>query len=149
MSNSAIEITSLLHLYAEIMDSGDLESVAALFRHARVKVANNDELVDATGLLEIWKRYVKLYPCGTPRTKHVVSNPIIEVDEKAGTATARSYYTVFQATDGFPLQPVAAGRYHDKLERAAGAWRFTYRDYSLLDLVGDLSFHMKVPVGGR
>ena len=102
-----------------------------------------------SGLLEIWKQYVKLYPCGTPRTKHVISNPIIEVDEKAGTATARSYYTVFQATDGFPLQPVAAGRYHDKLERAAGAWRFTYRDYSLLDLVGDLSFHMKVPVGGR
>lgn len=146
MSDSAVEIANLLYRYAEIMDSGDLESVAALFRHARIKVKGSEALLDWTGLLDLWKTHVVLYPCGTPRTKHLVTNPIIEVDESADSATTRSYYTVYQAADGFPLQLIAAGRYHDEFERRDGVWRFRYRDYSLMDLVGDMSFHMKVPV---
>lgn len=89
---------------------------------------------------------MKLYPCGTPRTKHVVTNPIIEIDEKRGRATSRSYYTVYQATEELPLQVIALGRYHDEFERVDGVWRFSYRDYSLLDLMGDLRFHLKAPV---
>jgi hypothetical protein len=33
------------------------------------------------------------------------------------------------------------GRYHDAFDRRDGAWRFVVRDYSLLDLIGDLSHH--------
>ena len=146
MSDSAVEIANLLYRYSEIMDSGDLESVAALFRHARIKVKDREELLDWTELLALWKSHVVLYPCGTPRTKHLVTNPIIEVNESAGSATARSYYTVYQAADGFPLQLIVAGRYHDEFERSGGQWRFKYRDYSLMDLVGDMRFHLKVPV---
>ncbi len=144
MSNSATEIANLLYRYAELMDAGELEAAAELFRNARMK--SGGTLLDNAGILENWRRYVKIHPCGTPLTKHVITNPIIEVDEAADTASCRSYYSVLQATDTVPLQVIAAGRYHDEFERAEGNWRFSYRDYTLLDLKGDLSDHLKIAV---
>jgi len=140
--NSAVEITNLLYRYAELIDGGDLAGAAALFEHAKIKINQSEEPQDNQAVLSVWRNYIKIYPCGTPRTKHVITNPIIEIDEAAGTATCRSYYTVLQATDDLPLQTVAAGRYHDTFERVDGAWRFSYRDYSMLDLKGDLSGHL-------
>ncbi len=89
--NSAVEITNLLYRYAELIDAGDLDGAAALFEHAKLKVNTSDELQDSRGVLSIWRNYMKIYPCGTPRTKHVITNPIVEIDEAAGTATCRSY----------------------------------------------------------
>ncbi len=145
MGEDAVEIANLLYRYCELLDRGKLDEAAALFRHARVRVAGHDSLVGEAGLLEVWRKYVRIYPDGTPRTKHIVSNPIIEVDGQAGRAKVRSYYSVYQATDALPLQLIAAGRYHDEFERVADAWRFTYRDYSLLDLKGNLEHHLKLP----
>jgi hypothetical protein len=71
-----------------------------------------------------------------------VTNPIIEVDDAAGTATCRSYYTVLQHTDDLPLQVIVTGRYDDRFERVDGRWRFAYRDYSLIDATGDVSHHL-------
>lgn len=141
MSNSATEITNLLYRYAENIDRGRLEEAAALFRHATIRTRSGDAL-DESGLLNLWRTNIKIHADGTPRTKHVITNPILEIDDEAGRATCRSYYTVLQATSALPLQVVAAGRYHDEFERAGGIWRFTSRDYSLLDLVGDFSGHL-------
>ena len=146
MRDSATEIANLLYRYAELIDGGDLEGAAALFRHARIKVRGGSELIDEAGILALWRQHVRIYPCGTPRTKHLVTNPIIEVDDAAGTAATRSYYTVYQAVEGFPLQLIASGRYHDRFELVDGAWRFAFRDYSMLDLIGDLSAHLTMPV---
>lgn len=143
MSNSAVEITNLLYRYAEKMDSGDLEGAATLFRHAQIRTHGSKDLVDAHAILQIWHRHIKIYPCATPRTKHLITNPIIEIDEALGKATVRSYYTVLQATAGLALQPIAAGRYHDEFERIEQQWRFSYRDYSQLEFTGDLSFHLQ------
>jgi 3-phenylpropionate/cinnamic acid dioxygenase small subunit len=142
MSASAVAITNLLYRYAELIDTGDLSGAAALFAHAKIKITGSEQPRDDQAVLAVWRSYMKIYPCGTPRTKHVITNPIVEIDEAAGTATCRSYYTVLQATDDLPLQIVAAGRYHDAFERVDGAWRFSYRDYSLLDLKGDLRGHL-------
>jgi 3-phenylpropionate/cinnamic acid dioxygenase small subunit len=142
MSAGAVEITNLLYRYAELIDTGDLTGAAALFAHAKIKITGSEQPQDNQAVLAVWRSYMKIYPCGTPRTKHVITNPIVEIDEVAGTATCRSYYTVLQATDDLPLQIVAAGRYHDAFERVDGAWRFSYRDYSLLDLRGNLSGHL-------
>jgi hypothetical protein len=49
-----------------------------------------------------------VYDDGTPRTKHVTTNIAVEVDEEAGTALARSYFTVLQALPDLPLQPSSA-----------------------------------------
>lgn len=146
MTPSHVAISNLLYLYAEKMDAGDFEGAAELFCHAWVHVQGGHTL-DAAGLLTLWRKHVVVYPCGTPRTRHVVTNPIIEIDEAVGRATARSYYTVLQATDGLPLQPIAAGRYHDTFEqvfeREDATWRFSARDYSLLDMTGDMSWHLR------
>ncbi|OOK64499.1 snoaL-like domain protein [Mycobacterium kansasii] len=82
-----------------------------------------------------------MYPDGTPRTKHVVTNPIIEIDG-IPTRSVRSYYTVLQQTEDFPLQAIVAGRYHDCFECVEGTWRFSYRDLTLIDMVGDISHHL-------
>lgn len=140
---SATEITNLLYRYAELMDLGDLEGAAALFTHAELILDREaDVRTDADGILEIWRTNVRIHADGTPRTKHVTTNPILEIDEAAGTAACRSYYTVLQQVPGGPLQPVAAGRYHDAFERVDGTWRFRTRDYSMLDLTGDLGDHL-------
>lgn len=136
-------IMNLLHTYADAMDSGDFERAAALFQHARIKVSSGTT-IDASALLDNWRRRVRIHPDGTPGTKHVITNPIVEVDEEGGTATCQSYYTVLQAVEGLSLQVVAAGRYHDEFERAGGEWRFSFRDYSLIDLRGDLSAHLVI-----
>ncbi len=140
--SSAIEIANLLYRYGELMDAGDFGSIVKMFAHAKLKLVGGHE---ATGddMLGIWQRMIILYPCGTPRTKHVITNPIIEIDEAAGWATCRSVYTVLQATDGFPLQVIAAGRYHDAFTRIDGVWHFATRDYSMFDMQGDLSRHLK------
>jgi hypothetical protein len=73
----------------------------------------------------------------------VTTNPIIAVDEIAGTATCRSYCTVLQANPpALTLQPVWAGRYHDDFERVDGEWRLVRRHF-FPDLEGDLSQHLK------
>lgn len=139
MTSSEQQIANLVYRYAELIDSGDLEGAARLFAKARVK-AGADE-VGPEQLLEMWRGGIQLYD-GIPRTKHLISNPIIEVDEDAGTATCRSVYTVIQQAGDAPLQPVIAGRYHDEFVRGDdGKWRYAYRDYSLIDLIGDMSRH--------
>ncbi|SOJ52696.1 hypothetical protein MSIMFB_00206 [Mycobacterium simulans] len=139
------QIANLLYRYAECIDGGDLAAAAALFEHARIRIGA-DETIDAARLLGIWKSLIVLHPDGTPRTKHLVSNPIVEVDEDAGTARCRSYYTVLQQTEELPLQPIVAGRYHDRFERVDGQWRFSYRDLTLIDMVGNLSHHLRYPI---
>lgn len=141
------QILNLLYGYAERMDGGDFEGVAALFRHARVTSGPDGKIIGEEGLLAQWREWVHVHPDGTPRTKHVVTNPILDYDETAGTATCRSYYTVLQATATLPLQVVAAGRYHDAFERHDGVWRFSARDYTMLDLTGELRDHLKIAVG--
>src|ERR1700722_974384 len=107
MTSSEVAIANLLGQYAEAIDAGQLEQAAELFAGARVKVRAGEEL-DSAGLLAMWKSLIVLYPDGTPRTKHVITNLIINVDEGQGTASARSYYTVFQKTDDLPLQAICA-----------------------------------------
>ena len=140
MASSETEIANLLYRYAECIDTGDLQGAAALFAHAEIETAAGT--VDAEGVLAMWREAILLYD-GVPRTKHVITNPIIEVDEAAGRAECRSLYTVFQQAGDLPLQPVICGRYHDRFERVEGRWRFCHRDYSLTDLLGDLSHHAK------
>ncbi|HTM83868.1 MAG TPA: nuclear transport factor 2 family protein [Mycobacterium sp.] len=145
---SAVSIANLLYRYAELLDAGDLDSTAALFAHARIKLdPEGTAIVDSAGLLAVWRGLVKIHADGTPRTKHIITNPILDIDEAAGTATCRSYYTVLQQTEDVSLQVIAAGRYHDEFERVADVWRFSFRDYSMFDLKGDLRDHLGAIAG--
>lgn len=145
MDHSATAICNLLYRYAEAIDEGRLEDAAALFRHARIETGAAG-LLDADGLLALWRKILVIHPCGTPRTRHLVTNPILDIDEAAGTATSRSCFTVMQATDDLPLQIIASGRYHDRFTRIDGEWCFVARDYRQLDFIGDLSRHLNIAI---
>lgn len=138
-----VEIANLVYQYAEHIDSGNLDAAAELFAHARIKLQDGREPVTHHEILALWRQVMILYPDGTPRTKHLINNPIIQLDRAAGQATCRTYYTVIQGLEDFPLQVIASGRYHDEFERVDGRWRFSFRDYSLLDIPGDLSRHVR------
>jgi hypothetical protein len=145
--DSARAIENLLYTYAERIDAGDLDGVAALFAHATIYGQEGGppetQFVGVDGARKMYEMSTRLYDDdGTPKTKHVTTNPIIEVDEQAGTATCRSYYCVVQATPALPLQPIIAGRYHDTFQVVDGAWWFASRTL-FVDLVGDLSQHLK------
>lgn len=148
MSDDWHAIETLIMTYAERVDLGDFAGVAELFEHATYRADNAGVMTEQQGsaaVLATFENLVRRYPDGTPRTKHVTTNVIIEIDDH--TATARSYFTVFQQTDALGLQPIIAGRYHDRFEKHDGTWRFTDR-LILSDLVGDLSHHLLVDVFG-
>ncbi len=142
--SAATAIANLLYLYAERIDAGDLDGAAELFRRAEIDVLDRAHPVGHVELRAIWQTHVRLYPCGTPRTRHVVTNPIIDILANGHEARCRSSYVVLQAAEGLALQPIAAGRYHDRFARDEEGWYFTYRDYRMLDLTGDISAHLFV-----
>lgn len=141
-----VEVANLVYSYAERIDLGDFAAVAELFTHAEITTEGMDEVHrGADAALAMYEGWTMRHADGTPRTKHVTTNLILDVDDIAGTATCRSYFTVFQQTEKVALQPIIAGRYHDHFERADGSWRFTHR-HILTDLVGDLSDHLFRPL---
>jgi 3-phenylpropionate/cinnamic acid dioxygenase small subunit len=140
MSTSRDTIATLIFSYAEMLDRGDFAGVANLFTHATYGADGHPSLRGSAEVLAAMQAVVTLYD-GIPRTQHVTTNVIIDVDEDRGTASARSYFTVFQAVESFPLQPVIAGRYHDRFERVGTVWRFSDR-LIFMDLIGDLSRHL-------
>lgn len=142
-------IENLIYRYAELIDAGDLEGVAELFRHAEiVSSANNMNRKGYDEVLKMYRLSARLYaPTGTPLTKHLTTNVIIELDASAQTADARSYYTVIQATDSFPLQPIISGRYKDRFSKIGGEWRFASREM-FVDLIGDCSAHLLYDASG-
>lgn len=144
--DSARAVENLLYAYAERIDAGDLDGVASLFAHGRIHGVDGGPpstvFEGRDRVRELYEVSTRLYDDGTPRTKHVTTNAIVEVDEQAGTASARSYYTVFQQTPDLPLQAIITGRYRDTFHRVDGAWWFDTR-VMLVDHVGDLSHHLK------
>lgn len=142
MGESGREIENLIYAYAERFDSGDLDGVAELFTHGRIKAAPEVVYEGAAHVRTMYDGAVRLFPDGTPRTKHVTSNVAVTIADEDATATARSYYTVFQQTDDLPLQAIISGRYHDSFHRVAGNWRFDTREM-FVDLTGNLAHHLK------
>jgi hypothetical protein len=135
-------IENLVFTYAELVDHGDLAGVAELLSDATIGIDGMaGGLRGQKEIGELLRSTIRLHDDGTPSTKHVTTNVQVDVDEEAGTATARSYFTVFQAAPGLSLQPIVAGRYRDRFERRDGRWRFVERRFTT-DLIGDVSRHL-------
>lgn len=96
-------------IVAERFDAGDPEGVAGLFAQATYGAEGGPVREGSEAVLAALRGAVVLHD-GLPRTKHVVTNVTVDLDEAAGTAAARSYFTVLQATSALPLQPILAGR---------------------------------------
>jgi len=143
MEDARAAITNLVLTYAERIDLGDFDGVADLFADAEITAEGGAVWRGREEVLGMYVEGTRRYPdTGTPKTKHVTTNLLIEVDDEAGTATCRAYYTVLQAVPGsIALAPIIAGRYRDRFERVEGRWRFASR-HMLVDLIGDLSQHL-------
>jgi len=147
------QIRNLIHRYAEGIDTGRFEFWTELFEHAEICVAIGDDepvVIARGGDLGMMTDSIIIYPDGTPRTRHVVSNIIIEADEAHGKAAARSYNTTLQQVPGHPIEIIATARYFDSFELAGDAWRFTKRiirhssiDGVSRDFTGDMSRHVR------
>jgi 3-phenylpropionate/cinnamic acid dioxygenase small subunit len=139
-------IENLIASYAFLVDDGDFAGLGALLADAEFTLNGGATAAGAAAVQRLARDTLQLYD-GSPRTRHVTTNVIIDADEGAGTATSRSYFTVFQSLPDFPLQAVASGRYRDRFERREGRWRFAGRAVST-DYVGDVRHHVRrVPAG--
>jgi uncharacterized protein (TIGR02246 family) len=141
--STEVAIANLIYTYAERMDAGDFAGVADLFAQATLTFEGFDAAVRGRDAIEaLYLRSTRRYEDGTPRTKHVMTNVIVEAADDGDTATSRSYFTVLQAVPGaLSLQPVVAGRYRHSYVKAEGGWHVTAMHITI-DLAGDMTHHM-------
>ena len=140
---AAEAITKLIYTYAERIDDGDFAGVGELFAHATLTFEGfGDAVTGRDAIQALYTRSTRRYEDGTPRTKHVMTNVMVDVDDGGATARSRSYFTVLQAVPGaLALQPVIAGRYRHTYELVDSGWRVATMHITI-DLVGDLGHHM-------
>ncbi len=141
--DDATAIANELYLYAELIDAGQFAEVGELMEHCSF-VYGPERTPGPSGsqaVADSYRSMVVTYSDGTPRTRHVTTNPIISID--GDTAVVRSAYTVMQQAGGTPLQAIVGGRYRDRLHCIDGRWRFVERHF-LVDFVGDLSRHLRI-----
>jgi len=108
------DIAELIYTYGEMVDTGNFDGIGEMFAHAEITTEGFGEVRRGTSaVVAMYEATTRRYEDdGTPKTKHVMTNVIVQVDEDADTATSRSYFTVLQAVRGaLALQPIVAGRY--------------------------------------
>ena len=148
MTGARDAIADLIYAYAERIDAGDFEGLADLLCHATLTTEGMDMKSHGRDeVLATYTNWTRRYPDdGTPKTKHVITNLIVDIDGDQTAAASRSYFTVLQAVPGtLALQPIVAGRYRHTFECVDGTWRFTSK-HIILDLMGDLTHHGTSPL---
>lgn len=146
MSDAAREIENLVYTYAERIDAGDLDGVAALFANGRICGIQDgppETVFEGTARVrQLYETAIRIHDDGTPKTRHFTTDVRLHVDEVAGTASGSAYYCVTQATPDLPLQIIVTGRYRDTFHLVEGTWCFDTR-IMFVDQVGDTSHHLK------
>jgi hypothetical protein len=139
-------IEGLLYRYAELIDAGDFAGIGQLFARGRIVASSvNAVFSGAKEVQGMYESTTRRYPCGTPRTQHVMSNVSITLDADGRGATADLRCTVFQALEDFPLQAIIAGRYQDRFAKDENGWYFVERRMQP-ELIGDLSRHLLIDI---
>jgi 3-phenylpropionate/cinnamic acid dioxygenase small subunit len=134
-------ILDLIYRYAELIDSGDFEGLGDLLARAGFGGPGTQTVTGARNIAAVFGMTTKRFDDGTPKTRHLVLNPIVEVD--GDTATARSTFCVVQTTGAVALQPIVVGRYFDKFARDGDGWHFAER-IAAVEMVGDVSDHLLI-----
>lgn len=138
-----LAVIELLYRYAELIDAGDFDGVGALLSRASFGGTGPQGVFGADNIANLFAATTRRYPehGNTPRTRHLVLNPIVELD--GDTAVSRSTFCVVQNTETVPLQPIVVGRYRDAFARDEAGWHFTERKVDI-DMIGDVSAHLMV-----
>jgi hypothetical protein len=140
MLTATDEIANLIYLYDEHVDRGRFADAAAMFADATVVYEGRGITTTGAAELEAFlHRSDRVYPDGTPRTLRLRTNVIVDFDDEH-SASAFSFFTMFQEAPGFPLQVIIAGATRDRFLREEDEWRFQSRSVEIR-LTGDLSAH--------
>ena len=118
-------ILRAMHQYAHAMDSGDEQGWVDAFTSNAVF-----DVIEVVGGRRVHREdghgdlaaYVAAYPKPPHFRKHVVVDPVIDVDLDAGRAHVESYWLLFQRdNDGRPIVE-AFGHYRDTMVKEDGRW---------------------------
>jgi 3-phenylpropionate/cinnamic acid dioxygenase small subunit len=141
-------ITTLMFRYAECVDTADFDGIAALFEHGRITNEGVKGAIEGPDAVrKLYQRTNRVHDDGTTRTRHINANAVVDIDEVAGRASARSVFVVFQQTAALPLQPIVSGRYRDTFARSGNAWQFDTR-HIVVEHVGDVREHLTFDLSG-
>jgi 3-phenylpropionate/cinnamic acid dioxygenase small subunit len=138
------EITELLYRYAELIDAGDFDGVGRLLSRSTFGGPASGSVSGADNIAKLFAMTTRRYPehGNTPRTRHLVLNPVVELSGD-GTAATRSTFCVMQDTETVSIQPIVVGRYYDAFARDDQGWYFTERKVDI-QMIGDVSAHLMV-----
>ena len=138
MSTDKLEITELLYRYAELIDAGDFDGVGRLLARSTFGGPASGSVSGAENIAKLFAMTTRRYPehGNTPRTRHLVLNPVVELSGD-GTAATRSTFCVMQDTEAVPIQPIVVGRYYDAFARDDQGWYFTERKVDI-QMLGDV-----------
>lgn len=146
--SSELEIRNLLYKYCWLVDQGKFDEMAEMFDECDIYYG------DVLGISHDKEAFKKGFvdgdivyaPDNTTRTIHMCIDPIIHVDEEAGTATAQHYTVVLQGITGeFNPQVIVMDIKYDTFKRnEKGEWKFATRKMGNR-AAGDLSHHQVNP----
>jgi 3-phenylpropionate/cinnamic acid dioxygenase small subunit len=138
------EITELLYRYAELIDAGDFDGIGRLLARSTFGGPASGSVSGADNIAKLFAMTTRRYPehGNTPRTRHLVLNPVVELSGD-GTAATRSTFCVMQDTETVSIQPIVVGRYYDAFARDDQGWYFTERKVDI-QMIGDVSAHLMV-----
>ena len=121
------DITSLVLIYARLLDEGDVDAVVALFEHSTWRSQPNGSTL--RGALEVRPVYERLMAREEGvRTKHLITNLSVNVQaDNPATAASHCYWTVLQHQPGQPAAIGLTGQYSDSFEKVDDRWRFSDR----------------------
>jgi hypothetical protein len=132
-------ITKLFDRYCETTDVGDKDGHADLFAEGKWFF-----LPPGRDVYRSWlDDHLILYEDGTPKTKHHITNLIIDVADDLKTAKATATVQLFQGIPPeFPIQCITIARFIDEFENVDGRWVWRTHDIKPV-LVGDTSRHLR------
>ena len=90
MQETAAEaITKLIYTYAERIDAGDFAGVAEVFADATLTFEGfGDAVAGRDAIAALYTRTTRRYEDGTPRTKHVMTNVMVDVTDDGSVRRA-------------------------------------------------------------
>jgi SnoaL-like domain len=139
-SERAIE--NLIARYSFLVDEGDFVGLGELLAACSFTLGTGPTVRGSEAIVQLARGALMTYDDGTPRTRHVTTNILIEVDDAQESARSQSYYTVLQSLPDFPLQPIVCGTYRDLFVRKDGVWSFKERSVQPR-FAGDTSRHRR------
>jgi 3-phenylpropionate/cinnamic acid dioxygenase small subunit len=135
-------IENLIARYSFLVDDGDFDGLGELLAACALTLGPGPAVRGRAAIAQLARAALMTYDDGTPRTRHITTNVLIEINASGTAAHSRSYYTVLQSLPDFPLQPIATGAYSDRFEKRDGRWMFVERSVQTR-FAGDTSRHRR------